>query len=88
LIYFLKDLNLLSYRSFTCLVRVNPMYFIVFCGYCEWSAFPNFFLRLSITSIKEVNSISSHMTEVAYQLEKFSGRILGVSYVFYPIICK
>jgi hypothetical protein len=30
LISFLRDLKLLSYRSFTCLVRVTPRYFILF----------------------------------------------------------
>ena len=30
LISFLRDLQFLSYRSFTCLVRVNPRYFILF----------------------------------------------------------
>jgi hypothetical protein len=29
-ISFLRDLKLLSYRSFTCLVRVSPIYFILF----------------------------------------------------------
>jgi hypothetical protein len=29
-IYFFRDLKFLSYRSFTCLVRVTPRYFILF----------------------------------------------------------
>jgi hypothetical protein len=83
----LRDLKLLSYRSFPCLVKVIPRYFI--CGYCEGSCFPIFFLSLFIICIKEdywfisVNFISGHIAEIASQLEKFSGRIFGVAYVYY-----
>jgi hypothetical protein len=35
-----------------------------------------------------INSIFGHFAEVVYQLEKFSGRILGVTYVYYHITCK
>jgi hypothetical protein len=31
-IYFLRDLKLLSNRSFTCLVKVTPRYLILFAG--------------------------------------------------------
>ena len=47
-ISFLRDLKLLSYRSFICLVRVTPKIFYAICGYCEGNCFPNFFLSLFI----------------------------------------
>ena len=53
LISLLRDLQFLSYRSFTCLVRVYPRYTI--CGYCEGNYFPNFFLSLCILCIKDAS---------------------------------
>ena len=41
-ISFFRDLKFLSYRSFTCLVRVTPRHII--CGYYEGCCLPNFFL--------------------------------------------
>jgi hypothetical protein len=35
-----------------------------------------------------VNFISGHVAEIVYKLEKFSGRIFGVAYVYYHTICK
>ena len=45
LISFFRDLKFLSYRSFTFLFRITPMYFVFF-DYCEGCCFPNFILSL------------------------------------------
>ena len=50
-ISFLRDLKLLSYRSFTCLVTYSKIFYII-CGSCEGCWFPNFFLNLFIIDIK------------------------------------
>ena len=71
LISFLIDLKLLSYRSFTCVVRVIPRYFILFLAIVKgivylisFSAFLSLYKwRLMIFW---VNFISSHFTEVVY----------------------
>jgi hypothetical protein len=47
--FFLEKLEIIFCRSFTCLVRGNPRYFIY--GNCEWSCFPNFFLLDSFSSV-------------------------------------
>ena len=50
---FFRDLNFYSHRSFTCLGRVTPRYFISFCDYCEGCYFPNFFLDHYILWVEE-----------------------------------
>jgi hypothetical protein len=74
LISFFRNLTFLSYRSFTCLVRVTPIYFILICDYCERCCFPNFFLSLFMLWVDEghwfvwINFVSSHFAEVVYQV--------------------
>jgi hypothetical protein len=43
LILFFGDLKVLSYRSFVCLLRVTPRYFILFMAIYKRCCFPNFF---------------------------------------------
>ena len=65
----------------------------VICDYCEECCFPIFFLHPFIICIKEgywfvwINFIFSHFDDVVCQLYKFSGRIIGITYVYYHIIC-
>ena len=92
-ISFFRDLKFLSCRSFTCLVRVTLRYFILFVAIVK-GVVSLFFLSLFVICIKEgywfvwVNFIFSHFSEVVYQLEKFSGRVFGVAYESYHIMCK
>jgi hypothetical protein len=48
--FFFRDLKL-SYRSFTCLVRITPRYFYIICGYCKGSCFPKTMEKKKASSI-------------------------------------
>jgi hypothetical protein len=66
-------MKLLSNRSFTCLVRVTPIYFIV-CDYCERYYFPFLISQhiypLSIGRLLICLSLFyiDHIVEVVYQV--------------------
>ena len=73
-ISFFKDLKFLSYRSFTCLVRVTPRYFILFETIVkDVDLLISFWAHLSFafkraTDIFLVNFICCHLIKGAYQL--------------------
>ena len=73
-ISFFRDLKFLSYRSFTCLVRVTPKIFYISYDFHEVCHFRNFFLSLFILWVYEgywflwVSFISCHFDEVVYQV--------------------
>ena len=54
-ISFFKDLKLLLYRSFTCLVRIAPKIFCILCGYCKGCCFTDFFLSPFIVCIYKIH---------------------------------
>jgi hypothetical protein len=70
---FYRDLMFLSYRSFTCLVRVTPRYLYIIFDYCERCCFTNFFLSLLMFNVEKgfwlvwVDFISNHFAEVVNQ---------------------
>jgi hypothetical protein len=60
-----------------------------------WCWFPDFiFIPLQFVYKKDINifvldnSVSSDFAEDAYQLEESSGRIIGITYMYYSAICK
>lgn len=87
-ISFFKDSKFLSYRSFTCLVRVTPRYIIH--GYCD-HCFLDFFLSLFIICVQEgycflVSLVSSYFIEGVYQLQMISGRILWLFFLWFSCV--
>ena len=85
---FFKDLKFLSYRLFTCLVRVTPRYFIVFEAIVKgvdslisFSAHLSFACRRAADFLR-VNLVFNLLTKGVYWLY-LSGRVLRVTYVYY-----
>ena len=84
--FFFKDLKFLSYRSFPCLVRVTPRYFILLVvivrgsvPLISFSASLSFVCRRATDFFFLVNLVSSHFTFGVYQLQEFPDRIFGVT---------
>ena len=88
-ISYFRDLKFLSYRSFPCLVRVTPRYFVLFVTIVKGIVFLiSFSACLSFVWRKDnwfvwVNFILSHFGKVVYQLKKFHGRFC----LFFCLFC-
>ena len=77
-----KNLKLLSFRSFTSLVRVTSMMFYIICGYCKWCCFHDFWLSTSVIYIYLkatdfwVNLVFSHFAkDVGVPSQNFWGHL-------------
>ena len=89
--FFLRDLKLFSYRSFTFFDRVTLRYFILFVTIVKGIIYLTYvpahlsFVEWEATDLFELILYQPFCWSC--QVKKFSGRIFGVSYVYYHIIC-
>jgi hypothetical protein len=91
-ISFFRDLKFLSYRSFTCLVRVTPRYFILFVtivkgviALISFSSFLSFECRKA-TGLFELILYPATLLDIKFRssLVEFWGGHLSIL----PVICK
>jgi hypothetical protein len=82
LISFLRNLKLLSYRPFTCLVRFTPRYFILFVALLKgivslisFLACVSFAYSKATYLFELFFFVSTHFIEVVNQLDKFTSYI-------------
>jgi hypothetical protein len=81
-ISFFRDLKFLSYKSFICLVKIIPRYFIIFVTIGkDVVSILSFLVYISFVYMKASNFISSNFAEVVCHLSKFPGRIFVGSYI-------
>lgn len=85
--FFFSDVNFLSYKSFTFLVRVTPWYFTLWKMLFPWFLLSQFVIFIWELLILLINFVSSCFAESVYKLKEFSGGIYKVTYLYYHIIC-
>ena len=92
--FFPQRLKVLSYKYFTCFIRITPNYFIYYV-WLLWRVLFHWFLSpsfchlciggLMIFFFFLVNLLFSYFDECVYQLWKFPASILDVACVYYDI---